>query len=110
MRDEKKLKLLVENTISMLAGRKARQLSLLGRILIYKTFGLSQVIYKMSIIQPEGRQYKKQDMIFNNFIWCSKLESNSTRFRIGQDKLCVPIEMGDFGMINYCKIIKRIKC
>ncbi len=64
---------MVEKITSMLAGWRARQLSLLGRILIYKMFGLSQVIYTFSITELDGKQYKKLDMIFNNFIWDREL-------------------------------------
>jgi hypothetical protein len=107
---EKNFQLMVEKITSMLAGWRARHLSLLGRILIYKTFGLSQVIYTLSIIELEGKQYKKLDLIFNNFIWGRELESDSTKFRISRDRLCAPIEMGGFGMISYDKIIVGIKC
>ncbi len=62
----------------MLAGWRARQLSLLGRILIYKIFGLSQVIYTLFITELDGKQYKKLHMIFNYFIWGRELESDST--------------------------------
>ena len=64
----------------------------------------------MSIIELEGKQYKKLDLIFNNFIWGRELESDSTKFRISRDRLCAPIEMGGFGMISYDKIIDGIKC
>ncbi len=57
----------------MLAGWRARQLSLQGRILIYKTLGLSQVIYTLYITELDGKQYKQLDMIFNNFIWDREL-------------------------------------
>jgi hypothetical protein len=107
---EKNFQLKVEKITSMLAGWRARQLSLLGRILIHKTFGLSQVIYTLSKIELECRQYKKLDMIFNNFIWGRELESDSTKFRISRDRLCGLIEMGGFGMIIYGKIIEGIKC
>jgi len=41
---------LVAKIDNMLRGWRARNLSLLGKILIYKTFGLSQVIYVLSVI------------------------------------------------------------
>jgi hypothetical protein len=49
-------------------------------------------------------------MIFNNFIWGRELQRDSTKFRISRDRLCMPIEMGGFGMMSYDKIIDRIKC
>jgi hypothetical protein len=90
---------------AMLRGWRARQLSLLGRILIYKTFGMSQVIYVLSIISLNARQYKKIDTIFNNFIWGRELMGTSTGARIGKARLLTPVEYGGFGMIQYERIL-----
>jgi hypothetical protein len=41
-----------------LTSWKNRQLSLLGKILIYKTFGLSQVTCVLTVIKQDNKQYK----------------------------------------------------
>jgi hypothetical protein len=79
---------------NMLKGWRARHLSLLGKILIYKTFGLSQVIYVLSVIRLNNNQYKKIDIMFNNFIWGRELGASG----------------GGFGMIQYDKILEGIHC
>jgi len=101
---------LVSKIENMLTGWKARNLSLLGKILIYKTFGLSQVIYVLSIISLTERHYKKLDTIFNNFLWGRELNGETTRSRISKERLRVPIEYGGFGMISYERVLGGIYC
>jgi hypothetical protein len=101
---------LVSKIENMLMGWRARQLSLLGKILIYKTFGMSQVIYMLSIISLNPAQYKKIQIMFKNFIWGRDLMDPSTRSRIASERLNTPIEYGGFGMIDYEKILEGVYC
>ena len=48
---------LVEKVGKAMAMWEARKLSLLGKILILKTFGLSQLIYILTVIELEQEQY-----------------------------------------------------
>jgi hypothetical protein len=107
---EENLAVLIAKIESMLRGWRARQLSLLGKILIYKTFGMSQVIYVLSIISLDVKQYKKLDTIFNNFIWGRELMGTSTGARIGKIRFNTPIEYGGFGMIQYERILDGVYC
>jgi hypothetical protein len=100
-KDEGRMKEVNFNTLmdkinSMLACWSARGLSLLGKILIYKTFGLSQVIYVLSIIGLDDRKYKTIRMAFNNFLWGRGLYNESNRSRISRERLDTPIEYGGF--------------
>jgi hypothetical protein len=101
---------LVSKIEKMLNGWRARQLSLLGKILIYKTFGLSQVIYILSIISLSAAQYKKLKIMFNNFLWGRDLADPSTRARIGKERLNTPIDYGGFGMVEYERILEGVFC
>jgi exonuclease III len=101
---------LVNKIEKMLNGWRARQLSLLGKILIYKTFGLSQVIYILSIISLSVAQHKKLRIIFNNFLWGRDLADPSTRARISRERLNTPIEYGGFGMVEYERILEGVYC
>jgi hypothetical protein len=94
----------------MLSGWRTRQLSLLGKILIYKTFGMSQVIYVLSVIGLSLNQYKRIDTMFNNFLWGRELGRAGTGSRIGRERLNTPIEYGGFGMIQYERILEGIYC
>jgi hypothetical protein len=101
---------LVSKIGSMLMGWRARQLSLLGKILIYKTFGMSQVIYMLLIISLSAAQYKKLKIMFNNFIWGRDLMDPSTKSRISSERLNTPIEYGGFGMVDYERILEGVYC
>jgi exonuclease III len=101
---------LVGKIEKMLMGWRARQLSLLGKILIYKTFGMSQVIYVLSIISLSVAQYKKLDKMFYNFLWGRDLGDTSTRARIGRERLNTPIEYGGFGMVDYESVLEGVYC
>ena len=94
----------------MLLGWSARRLSLLGRILIYKTFGLSQVIYVLTAVELTDQHYGILNKMFLNFIWGRNTDIDSTRSRISKLKLCTPINMGGFGMIEYMKVMDGIHC
>ena len=48
---------------------KMRDLSLIGRILIAKTFGISKFLYISSIIELETDTISKIETILYNFIW-----------------------------------------
>jgi hypothetical protein len=90
-----------------------RRLSLLGKILIYKTFGLSQIIYVLTVIDIDDLQYKQLEKMFINFIWGRSLNDTqnlSHYSRISRDRLCTPIDKGGFGMITITEVIEAIRC
>ena len=107
---EENFSLLMDKINKMLSGWSARGLSLLGKILIYKTYGLSQVIYVLSVINLHSSQYKSINKAFNNFLWGRELNNDSNRSRISKERLNTPIEYGGFGMIQYEQVIEGIAC
>ena len=46
-----------------------RSLSVLGKILIVKTFGISQIIFLMQSIMLQESDYKKLNALLYKFIW-----------------------------------------
>jgi hypothetical protein len=109
MKDEN-LTALEDKIDCMLRGWKARQLSLLGKILIYKTFGMSQVLYTLSVVSLDKNQYKRLNSMFTNFLWGRDMSEADVRGRIGAEHLNTPIEYGGFGMIQYEKVLDGINC
>jgi hypothetical protein len=107
---EENFNVLVTKIEKMLIGWKARQLSLLGKVLIYKTFGMSQVIYTLSIISLNAHQYRKIDMMFQNFLWGRDLNNLSSTARIERSRLNTQIEYGGFGMVQYERILEGVYC
>jgi len=101
---------LVEKVGKALAMWEARKLSLLGKILILKTFGLSQLIYILTVIELEQKQYKKLERMFLNFLWGRDIQRERVYNRISREKLSRPVEMGGFGMIDFKEVIDGIHC
>jgi hypothetical protein len=107
---EKNYELLKSKISNALKGWQARNLSLLGKILIYKTFGLSQLTYVLTVIDLDADQYKCLDRMFFNFLWGRRLDWGRIINRISREKLCKPVELGRFGMIEYKKVVDGIRC
>jgi exonuclease III len=101
---------LMDRINKMLVGWSTRGLSLLGKILINKTYGLSQVVYVLSVVSLSIRQYRTINMAFNNFLWGRGLNSENSRSRISKERLNTPIEYSGFGMIPYEQVLEGIAC
>jgi hypothetical protein len=106
----KNFEMLKRKIINALAGWKVRNLSLLGKILIYKTFGLSQIIYVLTVLDLDAAQYKDLDNLFYSFIFGREITCDRRNIRISKSKLCTPVLLGGFGMINFKEIINGIRC
>ena len=50
-----------------------RDLSLLGKIQIIKTFGISQLQYVMNMVTPTDNILKTVKKLLNNFLWGSNI-------------------------------------
>ncbi len=107
---EKNYEMIVDKITNSLSGWTNRHLSLLGRILIYKTFGLSQIIYVLTVIEFEEMQYRDIEKMFYNYIWRKDFGRTRMYNRISKQKLSLPIEMGGFGMLNLSEVIEGIRC
>jgi hypothetical protein len=107
---EKNYEMLVNKINVSLSQWRARPLSLLGKILIYKTFGLSQITYLLTVIELNEAQLKQIDRMYYNYLWGRDLGRQTFSNRISKYKLCLPITMGGFGMIDASKVIEGIRC
>ncbi len=102
--------MLREKINSALTLWKIRCLMLLGKILIYKTYGLSQLIYVLTVVELDSAQYKQIQLMFNNFLWGRDLNEAIHHNRISWQRLSNSIENGGFGMIHFKDIIDSIRC
>jgi hypothetical protein len=108
--EEKNYNMLVDKIDSALRCWAARRLSLLGRILIYKTFSLSQITYVLTVIELTEAHYKNLDLMFKNYLWGRDLFGGANYNRISWTKLCRPIEKGGFAMLKYKEVVDGIRC
>ncbi len=102
--------MLLEKINAALLLWKMRRLSFLGRILIYKTFGLSQIIYVLTVVELDLVHYNQFELMFRNYLWGRDLHSGINQGRISWERLCKPIEMGGFGMISFKDVVNSIRC
>ena len=86
-----------------------RGLTILGKIQIYKTFGLSQLLYIGSVLTINIREEKKLDELIYRFIWNRDILTNKAPDRLKRSILKRPISELGFGMIDFREIIKSIR-
>jgi hypothetical protein len=86
-----------------------RNLSLLGKIQIYKTFGLSQFLYHLAVFEPDQRLWKGILDKVNKFLWNKSYANNSAPARVKKETLLTPIHKGGFGMIDLKEVVATLR-
>jgi hypothetical protein len=69
-----------------------RHLTLLGRILIFKTFGLSQYLYHLAIFEPTSTIWKAITKKISKFLWNKTYTGNLAPSRIKNTIMNVPVK------------------
>jgi hypothetical protein len=77
-----------------------RGLSLLGKIQIVKTFGLSQYLYTLAVTEISAEQWKTVNKLIYKFIWNKTYSNNNAPHRIKDTTMHTSIEQGGFGMVK----------
>lgn len=85
-----------------------RNLSTLGKILIYKTFGLSQILYKASCVGFSESQHKSMRDTIYKFIWNKDFKKNKAPDRVKREILCTEMKKGGYGMVDHEEVCKSI--
>jgi hypothetical protein len=93
------------------ANWSRRQLTLLGKIQIYKTFGISQFLYHLTIIEPDFDIWKNINKKVNKFLWNKVYSANQVPApaRIKKETLLAPITYGGFGMIDLNEVVSAVR-
>jgi hypothetical protein len=86
-----------------------RNLSLLGKIQIYKTFGLSQFLYHLAVCEPTNAHWKAIHMRVNKFIWNKNYSGDLAPARIKNDVLYTSIDKGGFGMLSIKEVVTSLR-
>ena len=86
-----------------------RHLSLLGKILVTKTFGISQVIFMMQSFALEDRHYKLINASLYKFLWNKHYLAAKAPERVKREIVNTPINLGGFGMLDIIKLDESIK-
>ena len=85
-----------------------RSLSLLGKIQIYKTFGLSQIIYSTRVFRYNKKGHSEIRNRVYKFLWNKNYHGNKAPDRIKRDYLNLPIKEGGFGMVEHETVVKAM--
>jgi hypothetical protein len=86
-----------------------RSLSLLGRIQIFKTFGLSQFLYHFATFEPTPNDWKAIQTRINKFLWNKNYANNLAPARIKKEVMYAPISIGGFGMIDIKEVVTSVR-
>ena len=86
-----------------------RSLSLLGKILIAKTYGISQLVYVMQSVELKNCHYKLINNLLYKFIWNRHYLAAKAPERIKREIMCKPIKLGGFGMLDVADLDESLK-
>ena len=92
-----------------LMGWSSRYLSLLGKILIFKTFGLSQILFVSTTTLFTKLQENKLINLIYKFLWNRDMNAKKAPDRIKRTILHSKIQNLGFGMLDFREIINSIR-
>ena len=87
----------------------SRSLSLLGKIQIFKTFGLSQILFGGSTIMFSKQEDNRLTNLIYKFIWTCSMDGNKAPDRIKRSILNQNIKSLGFGMLDYKEVVTSIR-
>ena len=86
-----------------------RSLSTLGRILIVKTFAISQLIFLMQSVELKSNHYKCANSLMYKFIWNRHYLAAKAPERIKREILNKPVKLGGYGMLDIASLDESLK-
>ena len=86
-----------------------RNLSMLGKILIAKTYGISQIIYLMQSLVLKNVHIKVLNATLYKFIWNKNYHAAKAPERIKRTIVNTPIKLGGFGMLDISQLDEGLK-
>ena len=86
-----------------------RYLSLLAKILIFKTFGLSQILFVASTTMFSKAQDNKLTTLIYKFLWNNNMERKKAPDRLKRQILHCEIKNLGFGMLDFRDIVDSIR-
>ena len=94
------VKMAIDKTDAQMRKWSRRSLSILGKILITKTFGISQIIFTMQSLALEARHIKDINALLYKFIWNRHYHATKAPERIKREIVNKSILQGGFGMLD----------
>ena len=94
---------------TQMANWSKRGLSTLGKILIAKTFGISQIIFLLQSMALDKSDFKKINEIVYKFIWNKNFSASKAPERIKREIVQTPIKLGGYGMLDISELDDGLK-
>ena len=86
-----------------------RSLSTLGKILITKTFGISQVVYLMQTLKLYEADFKLINATMYKFIWNRHYLASKAPERLKREIVNKPVKLGGLGMLDISELDASLK-
>ena len=86
-----------------------RGLSTIGKILISKTFGISQIVYLMQTIKLNETDFKLINATLYKYIWNRNYHAAKAPERVKREIVNKPINLGGFGMLDVAELDASLK-
>ena len=83
-----------------LATWSTRHLTLIGKILIIKTFAISQIIYLLQSMSLMESSLKLVTKVIYKYLWNRNLNAARAPERLKRTIMLTPVDLGGFGMID----------
>ena len=99
----------VEKIDKQLQMWSRRNLSILGKILIVKTYGIAQVIYLMQSMNLNDPDFKKLNALLYKFIWNKHYLAAKAPERIKREITNRSIKLGGLGMLDIRALDEGLK-
>ena len=90
----------IEAMERLLRTWSTRRLTLIGRILIIKTFALSKMIYLMQTLTLNEKSYKAFTNVVFKFLWNQNFDAARAPERLKRSIMYTPANLGGFGMVD----------
>ena len=86
-----------------------RSLSTLGKILLVKTYGISQIIYLLQSLTVDDVDVKQINAVLYKFIWNRNYMAPKAPERLKREIVNKPIALGGLGMLNVTELDESLK-
>ena len=100
---------MIDSVKAQLNSWTKRNLSLLGKIQIFKTFGLSQILYILSILHTVKSDGRALTDVIYKFIWNRNMDAKKAPDRIKRSIILCKVKNLGFGMIDYKEVVNGIR-
>ena len=107
-REEENVRKCQNSMERLLTSWSKRRLTLLGRILIIKTFAISQLIFLMQSMSLNDANLKKLTSSVFKYLWNKNYLGNRAPERLKRSIMLTPIKYGGFGMIHLEQLSKSL--